>query len=380
MTIPPSRLATAVAAAVALGLACVLLSVGGRAPRVAAVALAASDAVPAQSLTLLRTLVTNRAAATRHPPPYRPTAVAGARLDDALTPLLSAAELATLQYYVRGKDTYMEWGSGASTVMVAPLAGRGAWSVENQASWCVTMLERADVAFWGANGLLRYECVDIGETGERNGGGVGWEGGGREGDWQVATWRQLLQPTFINPVFQATLGAPSPAPTPSILLTTSTRWTRLACLCSTPCLWTAASASRARSRPCNTPTQGRSSSFTTTFSGKPCMEPSWSEWSGLRGQDGTRRGGRVGCFGGRGPGGGKRMKSMMRTVLATSFTPYLSAEPIFQPSCPTSKTLSRFYDLVDRADSLVVLAPKALDVNATARATALLDEYVRNPA
>lgn len=45
-------------------------------------------------------------------------------------PLLTPAELFTLQYYARG-SSYVEWGSGASTVLVAPMARR-AVSIENQ--------------------------------------------------------------------------------------------------------------------------------------------------------------------------------------------------------------------------------------------------------
>lgn len=46
------------------------------------------------------------------------------------SPLLTQAELLTLQHYARG-SVYAEWGSGASTVLAAPMARR-AVSIENQ--------------------------------------------------------------------------------------------------------------------------------------------------------------------------------------------------------------------------------------------------------
>jgi len=50
------------------------------------------------------------------------------------SPLLTPAELLTLQHYARGASAYVEWGSGASTVLAAPMARR-AVSIENQVSW-----------------------------------------------------------------------------------------------------------------------------------------------------------------------------------------------------------------------------------------------------
>jgi len=78
-------------------------------------------------------------------------------------PLLTAAELLTLQYYARD-SMYVEWGSGASTTLVAPLAHQ-AVSIENQKAWCDEMLASADVDFWIQNNVLTYVCVDTGPTG-----------------------------------------------------------------------------------------------------------------------------------------------------------------------------------------------------------------------
>ena len=80
------------------------------------------------------------------------------------SPLLSTAELLTLQHYARG-SSYVEWGSGASTLLAAPMARR-AVSIENQRAWCDDMLASSDVDFWIENGVLTYLCVDTGPTGE----------------------------------------------------------------------------------------------------------------------------------------------------------------------------------------------------------------------
>ena len=55
---------------------------------------------------------------------------AGFPLAVVRAPLLTQAELLTLQHYARG-SVYAEWGSGASTVLAAPMARR-AVSIENQ--------------------------------------------------------------------------------------------------------------------------------------------------------------------------------------------------------------------------------------------------------
>lgn len=78
-------------------------------------------------------------------------------------PLLTTAELLTLQYYARN-SMYVEWGSGASTTVAAPMARR-AVSIENQKAWCDEMLASADVDFWINSDILTYICVDTGPTG-----------------------------------------------------------------------------------------------------------------------------------------------------------------------------------------------------------------------
>ena len=91
--------------------------------------------------------------------------------DRPLQPVMTEAEALTLQWYASQAATYVEYGSGASTVLAAPLAGR-ALSIDNSAPWCEEMQARMDVAFWIAQGKLQYECVDVGQTGkeEKSGG------------------------------------------------------------------------------------------------------------------------------------------------------------------------------------------------------------------
>lgn len=91
------------------------------------------------------------------------------------TPLLTTLELLTLQSHVRGAGVYVEWGSGASTSLVAPLAAR-AFSIDNNREWCDRVAARADVAWWRAQGVLTVECVDTGVCVSCV--GVGWGGKG----------------------------------------------------------------------------------------------------------------------------------------------------------------------------------------------------------
>lgn len=104
------------------------------------------------------------------PPPVaaaaRPTPLADASaLPSPPVPLLTTLELLTLQTHVRGARLYVEWGSGASTSLVAPLA-RAAVSIDNNAEWCARVAGRSDVAWWVANGALSLVCVDTGPTGD----------------------------------------------------------------------------------------------------------------------------------------------------------------------------------------------------------------------
>jgi hypothetical protein len=64
-------------------------------------------------------------------------------------PKLSELELLTLQHYVRLVETYLEWGSGASTELVAPLARR-AFSIESSQAWCEAMVAKPAVKVGGA--------------------------------------------------------------------------------------------------------------------------------------------------------------------------------------------------------------------------------------
>jgi hypothetical protein len=62
------------------------------------------------------------------------------------TPALAFIDLLTMQFYTRGARRYLEWGSGGSTSLVAPLAQR-AWSVDNNKEWCAKTADREDVKF-----------------------------------------------------------------------------------------------------------------------------------------------------------------------------------------------------------------------------------------
>jgi len=85
---------------------------------------------------------------------------------------MTPGEALTLQWYASQAGRYVEYGSGASTLQAAVLAG-SALSIENGVPWCKEMEARADVRFWVAQGKLDYVCVDIGATGE-NAGKNGW--------------------------------------------------------------------------------------------------------------------------------------------------------------------------------------------------------------
>jgi hypothetical protein len=65
---------------------------------------------------------------------------------DLPSPALVYIDLLTMQFYARGARRYLEWGSGGSTSLVAPLAQR-AWSVDNNKEWCAKAADREDVKF-----------------------------------------------------------------------------------------------------------------------------------------------------------------------------------------------------------------------------------------
>lgn len=78
------------------------------------------------------------------------------------TPLMTYLELLTLQTYVRGVRLYIEWGSGASTSLVAPLA-KTAVSIDNNLEWCQKVAARSDTQWWQVNNVLKLVCVDTGK-------------------------------------------------------------------------------------------------------------------------------------------------------------------------------------------------------------------------
>jgi len=75
---------------------------------------------------------------TRRPMPApvdKPVGLNRTSFDRVLQPVMTPGEVLTLQWYASQGRTYVEYGSGASTMWVAPLAAR-ALSIENQAQWC----------------------------------------------------------------------------------------------------------------------------------------------------------------------------------------------------------------------------------------------------
>lgn len=100
------------------------------------------------------------------PPVDRPAGLPRTAFDRHMVPAMTPGEALTLAWYASQANTYVEYGSGASTVQAAPLARR-ALSIENGVPWCREMEARADVRFWVAQGKLEYACVDVGKTGKR---------------------------------------------------------------------------------------------------------------------------------------------------------------------------------------------------------------------
>jgi hypothetical protein len=82
---------------------------------------------------------------------------------DPPTILMTNLELLTLQTYVRGVGLYIEWGSGGSTSLVAPLA-KMAVSIDNNREWCQKIASRSDVEWWQVNNALKLICVDTGKV------------------------------------------------------------------------------------------------------------------------------------------------------------------------------------------------------------------------
>lgn len=102
----------------------------------------------------------------RPPPPVNsPAGLSREAFDPHMHPAMTPGEALTLAWYASQASVYVEYGSGASTVQAAPLA-RKALSIENSMPWCRDMMARVDMKFWIAQGKLRYECVDVGETGK----------------------------------------------------------------------------------------------------------------------------------------------------------------------------------------------------------------------
>jgi hypothetical protein len=96
-------------------------------------------------------------------PPVFPTGLSTSKFDPAMFPVMKPAEAFTLQWYASQACTYVEFGTGASTILAAPLANT-AMSIENHKPFCEEMQARTDVSFWMAQGKLQYECADTGET------------------------------------------------------------------------------------------------------------------------------------------------------------------------------------------------------------------------
>ncbi len=76
---------------------------------------------------------------------------------DLPSPALAFIDLLTMQFYTRGARRYLEWGSGGSTSLVAPLAQR-AWSVDNNKEWCAKTADREDVKFVRGWAVVTVVC------------------------------------------------------------------------------------------------------------------------------------------------------------------------------------------------------------------------------
>ena len=136
---------------------------------------ARASTVAAAAAACLTTTRTPSMRTRPRPPINRPTGRPRTAFDRHMDPVMTPGELLTLQWYASLARTYVEYGSGASTVQAALLAGN-ALSIENGGTWCKEMLARADVSFWLAQGKLNYVCVDVGATGEKiMGGGLAKE-------------------------------------------------------------------------------------------------------------------------------------------------------------------------------------------------------------
>lgn len=146
--------------------------------KVMATAAASSVALGAAAAARLSTTAARPPPRTRpRPPANRPADLPRTAFDRHMEPAMTPGEALTLQWYASQAGRYVEYGSGASTLQAAVLAG-SALSIENGVPWCKEMEARADVRFWVAQGKLDYVCVDIGATGENAGkNGVGAYGG-----------------------------------------------------------------------------------------------------------------------------------------------------------------------------------------------------------
>ena len=129
------------------------------------------------------------------PPIARSVGLSRSIYDRPLQPVMTEAEALTLQWYASQAATYVEYGSGASTVLAAPLAGR-ALSIDNSVPWCKEMKARMDVAFWVAQGKLQYVCVDVGQTGKEKRALVRVGAGeSRTGEWWSASTSPCTMPS-----------------------------------------------------------------------------------------------------------------------------------------------------------------------------------------
>jgi hypothetical protein len=86
--------------------------------------------------------------------------------DEPLLPRMSEAEVETFRRHLSGVRSYVEFGSGGSTIMAVTAKNiRRAWSIEGDPQWHADLSKRKDVRAAVRRGRLRLQYVDIGTVG-----------------------------------------------------------------------------------------------------------------------------------------------------------------------------------------------------------------------
>lgn len=79
--------------------------------------------------------------------------------------LMPSVEIDTVVKHLLNVDTYLEWGSGGSTLNFAPFARISAHSIEHDAGWCDRLLDKLNASAEYAR--IHYHCVRV-ENGYRH--------------------------------------------------------------------------------------------------------------------------------------------------------------------------------------------------------------------